>query len=259
MKSNVGMSKLVIGNLKMNILSPVERERYLNLFKKEIEKKELDRTEIVLCPPVVHIEQFKKELEGKVAIGAQNMFWEREGSYTGEISYQMIKNFGCDYVIVGHSERRSYFGETDKEVNLKVQAALKIGLKPIICIGETLEEKNRNQTMAVITKQLKNALASVHRTKAEQLTVAYEPVWSVGTNELPSSHAIMEAKVLIRKILVGLFEKKYAEEVKILYGGSVNVQSVKQVCQDPAMDGALIGRESLAPYEFIKIAEIING
>jgi len=252
------MQKLVVGNLKMNLLSPIERERYLNVFKKELEKKELNRTEIVLCPSVIHIEEFKKQLDESVSIGAQNIFWEREGSYTGEISYQMIKNLGCEYAIVGHSERRKYFGETNKTINLKAQAALKIGLKPIICIGETIEEKKRNQTMAILTKQLKEALLEVNRTKAEQIIVAYEPVWSVGTNELPSSHAIMEAKVLVRKILVQLFEKKYAEEVKILYGGSVNAQSVKQVCLDPAMDGALIGRESLVPYEFLKIAEIIN-
>jgi len=252
------MAKLVVGNLKMNLLSVVERERYLNLFRKEIEKKEFSRTEVCLCPPIIHLEVFKKELGEKIAIGAQNIFWEREGSFTGEISVAMVKNFGAEYVILGHSERRKYFGENNKTVNLKIQSALKTGMKPIACVGETIEEKKRNQTMMVITRQLKESLFEVNRTKAENITIAYEPVWAVGSDQVPTSNDIMSAKILIRKVLIELFEKKYAEEVRIIYGGSVSTQTVKETCLDPAMDGVLIGRESLTPYEFLKITEIIN-
>jgi len=252
------MDKLVVGNLKMNLLSPIERERYLNSFKKEIGAKKFRKTEIVLCPPSIHLENFRKNLGKKIKTGAQNMFWKREGSFTGEISPAMIKNFGCDYVIVGHSERRKYFCETNEEINLKVQEALKIGLAPIICVGESQIDRSTRQTLSVITKQVKETLKDISRTKAENIVIAYEPVWAVGTDVVPTAHEIMEAKLLIRKILVGMFEKKYASQVKIIYGGSVSSKTVQEVCLEPGMDGVLVGRESLMPYEFIKIAEIIN-
>jgi len=253
------MDKIVVGNLKMNILSPLEREQYFKLFKKESTGKKLSRTGIVLCPPAIHLEAFGKLKSKKTSVGAQNMFWERSGSYTGEISPAMIKNLGAEYVILGHSERRKYFCEKNDEVNLKVAAALRNGLIPIICVGETRTEKAGGQTLRVISKQTKEALAGINRVKAEQIIIAYEPVWAVGSDTVPTAHEIMEAKVLIRKILVNLFDKKYANLARILYGGSVNAKTAREVCVEPGMDGALIGRESLAPYEFIKIAEIING
>ena len=253
------MEKLVVGNLKMNILSPLEREQYFKAFKKGMIGKKLSRTGIVLCPPAVHLEAFKKLKSKKTDIGAQNMFWERAGSYTGEISPAMIKNLGAEYVIVGHSERRHYFCEKNEEVNLKVVSALRSGLNPIICVGETKTEKAGGQTLRVVSKQVKDALTGVSRVKAEQIIIAYEPVWAIGSGTVPTAHEVMEAKVLIRKILVDIFDKKYANLVKILYGGSVNAKTVKEVCVESGMDGALIGGESLIPFEFIKIAEIING
>ena len=252
------MDKLIVGNLKMNLLSLVERERYLSAFKKELGAKKFKKTEIVLCPPHVHIENFRKVLGKKVKIGAQNMFWKREGSFTGEISPAMIKNLGCEYVILGHSERRKYFCETNEEINLKVHEALKIGLRPVICVGESQMDKSTHQTMNVITKQVRETLKEVNRTKVENIIIAYEPVWAVGTDIVPTANEIMEAKLLIRKILVGMFDKKYASLVKIVYGGSVNSKTAQEVCVEPGMDGVLVGRESLTPYEFVKIAEIIN-
>ncbi len=252
------MRKLVVGNLKMNLLSSEDRDKYFELFKKEFKGKKLKDTEIVLCPPFIHIEAFKKISNDKIKLGAQDMFWEGLGSYTGEISGSMLKNFGCDYVIVGHSERRRYFCENDEEVNLKVNACIKAGLKPILCVGETKIEKATQQMLNVITKQIKKAFRGISRGKIENTIVTYEPVWAVGTDETPTVHEIMEAKVLIRKILVEMFGKKYAEQVLILYGGSVNSRTVKKLCNDPGMDGVLVGRESLVPHEFLKIAEIIN-
>lgn len=242
----------------MNILSATERERYLSNFKKELSAKIFRKTEIVLCPPFVHIESFKKGLGKKIKVGAQNMFWKKEGAFTGEISPVMIKNLGADYVIIGHSERRKYFCETGEEVNLKIIEALKIGLRPIICIGESAIEKDMHETMNVITRQLSDALSGINRSKIENVVIVYEPVWSVGSDNFPTTNEIMEARLLIRKILVGMFDKKYAEKVKILYGGSVNVKMAKAVCVDSGMDGALVGRESLVPHDLIKIAEIIN-
>jgi len=251
--------KLIVGNLKMNLLSPQEREQYISSLKKEIKGKKLAETEVVICPPSIHLDGFRKAISQNVKLGAQNVFWEPKGSFTGEISPLMLKNFGCDYVIVGHSERRRYFCENNSEVNLKINAALKSGLRPIICVGETKLEKDTNQTLSVITKQVKEALADVGRTKTGQLIIAYEPVWAVGSDKVPSANDVMEAKVLVKKILVDLFGKKYAEAVKIIYGGSVSAKTARDVCVEPGMDGALIGRESLTPHEFLKIAEIING
>lgn len=250
------MEKLVVGNLKMNLLNPQERERYLQSLDKELKGKKLKNSEIVLCPPFVHLEAFQKFK--KTGLGAQDMFPESKGSYTGEISPLMLKNFGCEFVIVGHSERRRYFSENNHEINLKLLAALKNGLKPILCVGETKIEKDNHETLRVISKQVKDALNNITRAKAQQIIIAYEPVWAIGSGLVPTANEVMEGKLLIRKILVELFGKKYAEMVRILYGGSVNSKTVKQVCVDSGMDGALIGRESMTPHEFVKIATIIN-
>lgn len=252
------MNKIVIGNLKMNLLSLSERSYYLESFKKGLTGKKLENTEVVLCPPFIHLEEFSKSMGDKAKIGAQNMFWEKEGAFTGEISPVMLKNFGCDYVIVGHSERRRFFSETDEDVNLKVIAALKIRLKTVICIGETKAERDKGETMRVVTRQIRGVLKEINPARADQIIITYEPVWAVGSDVFPTSHEIMEAKVLIKKILVNLFGKRYAVKVKIIYGGSVNAKMAKQVCLDPEMDGVLAGRASLTPHELVKIAEIID-
>lgn len=252
------MKKLVVGNLKMNLLNPQERDRYLAWMDKELKNKKLNNSEIVLCPSFVHLEAFKKWNNKKIKSGAQNMFPEDKGSYTGEISPVMLKSMGCEYVIIGHSERKRYFSESNHEINLKLISALKNGLKPILCVGESRVEKENHETLKVVTKQTKEALASVKRAKAEQINIVYEPVWAVGTDIVPTSNEIMEAKLLVRKILVEMFGKKYAEMIRILYGGSVSPKLVGQTCIDPGMDGALIGRESLMPHGFIKTAEIID-
>ncbi|MFA4817570.1 MAG: triose-phosphate isomerase [Parcubacteria group bacterium] len=261
------MQKLIIGNLKMNLLSPQERDRYLVWMDKELGSKsskggsarggKLKNSEIVLCPPFVHLEAFKKWNNKKVKIGAQDMFPEEKGSYTGEVSPVMLKNLGCEYVILGHSERRRYLSENNHEINLKLISALKNGLKPILCVGE-----NKNQEInAIILEQLKNCFKNVNRGKIDNVSVCYEPVWAISSNNpdhLPATNEIMSARLLIKKFLAERFGIKIAEKVKIIYGGSVNPANVKQTCIDSGMDGALIGRESLAPHGFIKTAEIIN-
>lgn len=252
------MKKIIIGNLKMNIVSQAEREQYLKTFKKEIATKKALQTEVVLCPPSIHLESFAKVLGKKVSLGGQNCFWEEKGSYTGEVSPAMLKNFACEYVIIGHSERRKYFGENNQTINQKILASLKNSLCPIVCVGETKDERKSGETMTVITRQVKEAFAGVTAGKLEKIVVAYEPIWSVGSDSIPTSNEIMEAKVLIQKILSQSFSKKYVERVRIIYGGSVSAKTVKAACIDSTMDGALIGRESLIPREFLKIVEIIN-
>ena len=253
------MKKIIIGNLKMNLISLEEREQYLKAFKKELVGKKMTNGEVVLCPPAIHLESFGKVLGKKVALGGQNCFWEDRGSYTGEISPLMLKNFGCEYVIIGHSERRKYFGENERTINQKVIASLRNNLSPIICVGETKAERQSGETMRVITGQVKEAFIGVAQGKLEKIVVAYEPVWSVGSDIIPTANEIMEAKVLIQKILSRSFPKKYVEKVQIIYGGSVSSKTVKQACIDSGMEGALIGRESLTPREFLKICKIING
>jgi len=252
------MQKIIIGNLKMNIVLPSEREKYLKLFKKTLVKENFLRTEIVLCPPAIHLENFQKSLEKKIFLGGQNCFWEDAGSYTGEISPLMLKNFGCGYVICGHSERRKYFFENNQTINQKVLASLKNNLIPIICVGETLEERQTGLTMQIITKQISEIFVGIAQSKLEKIVVAYEPVWSVGSDVIPTANEIMEARVLIRKILMGNYAKKNVEKVRIIYGGSVSVETVEKTCVASGMDGALVGRESLTPSEFFKIARIID-
>lgn len=242
----------------MNLLNVQERERYFKLFDKEPAEKIFSDIEIVLCPPFVHLEAFKKWKNKKIKLGAQNMFPESKGSYTGEISPTMLKAFECEYVILGHSERRRYLAENNHEINLKVLAALKNGLTPIICVGE-----NKGQEMAtVISDQLHNCLVGVSRGKIENAIICYEPVWAISSNNpdhLPTANEIMSAKLLIRKILVEKFRVKIAEKIKIIYGGSVAFSNVAETCVNSDMDGALVGKESLTPHEFLKIARIING
>ncbi|HPN54322.1 MAG TPA: triose-phosphate isomerase [Candidatus Moranbacteria bacterium] len=253
------MQKLIIANLKMNLLTLSERERYLESFKKELKNKNISDTEIVLCPPAVHIENFVKNNKSKaIAVGAQNIFWEERGSFTGEISAAMVKNIGAKYVIIGHSERKKYFSEDNRIANAKIRIALKNGLVPVYCIGETKEERLSGNTVDVIMKQMVEGLDEISSTKIQSIVLVYEPVWAVGSDEIPTGNEILEAKILIKKLLSHAYGPEIANKIKILYGGSVKAKTAEQVCLEPGMDGVLVGRESLVPSEFLKIAETIN-
>jgi len=253
------MEKYVIGNLKINLLTQAEREHYLNSFILELKKNKFSDSKIVLCPPLVHMEKFV-EFFGKseVEIGVQNSYFQERGSFTGEVSPLMIKNFGGKYVILGHSERRKYFGETDIIANEKIKLALKSGLRPVYCVGESADERKADHTFEVIAKQIADGLKGIPNTQADKLIIAYEPVWAVGTDLVPQSNQIMEVKILIRKILAETYSPELSEKIPVLYGGSVKSSSVKQICLDSQMNGVLVGRESLVPMEFLKIVSIID-
>lgn len=243
----------------MNLLTVVERDRYLESLKKELEGKDLSDAEIVICPPTIHLESFVNKIEDdNFSVGAQNIFSEDRGSFTGEVSAPMVKNIGAEYVIIGHSERRKYFNETNEIIKAKINSALAAGLVPICCVGETLEQRERGETTDVLTAQLHEGLADVPVSRITTVVIAYEPVWAVGSDNVPTSDEIMEVRILIKKVFAETFGLPVAERITILYGGSVKAATAKQLCTDPGMDGALIGRESLIPMELVKIAEIIN-
>lgn len=243
----------------MNLLTITERDRYLESLKKELKGKSLSDCAIVLCPPAIHLESFVGKIEeSDFSVGAQNIFWEERGSYTGEISAAMVKNIGAQYVIIGHSERRKYFNETNEIIKAKITSALVANLTPIYCVGETLEDRQAGKTTDVIISQLHEGLADVPISKIATVVIAYEPVWAVGSDAIPTSDEIMAVRILIKKIFADTFGLAVAEKVRILYGGSVKAATAKQACIDPGMDGALVGRESLIPNEFVKIAEILS-
>ncbi|EKE11967.1 MAG: hypothetical protein ACD_14C00054G0002 [uncultured bacterium] len=251
--------KLIVGNLKMNLLSTAERDRYFESFKKELKDSKVGNVQIVLCVPSIHLESFTKKIKSKsVEIGSQNIFWEEKGSYTGEISAPMVASLGAQYSIIGHSERRRYFGETSAQANMKIKVALKNKLTPIYCVGETKEEKENGDAAQVIIQQISEAFAGISSTQASKIVIAYEPVWSVGSDIVPSSDEILEIKILLKKIFVELYGLPVAEKISVLYGGSVKSELINQVCIEPGMDGVLVGRESLVPRDFFKIVKIIN-
>ena len=242
----------------MNPVSLVEFERYLDALEKELKGKEFEKTEIVVCPPIVYLQKLLDRKIENVKAGVQDVFWEYQGAFTGQISAGMVKSVGASYVIVGHSERRKYFSENEEIINLKLKAILKNGLNAVLCVGESAEERKRGQTSQVLKKQLKGVLFGTAPGKLEYISVVYEPIWAVGTDNIPTSDEILEAKIIIKKTIAEIFSPKSAEKMKLLYGGSVKSSCAEQVCLDPAMDGALVGRESLMPHEFVKIAKIIE-
>ncbi len=253
------MSKIIVGNLKMNLLTIAERDRYIESFERDVKVLEKGDVEIVLCPTSVNLGKFLEKIKIKnVSIGAQNIFWEEHGSFTGEISSLMVKNLGCKYVIIGHSERRKYFAENDEAINLKIRASLKDSLIPIVCVGESNEQRRAGETVKVISQQLSQSLLEVPISKVAEIVFAYEPIWAVGSDVIPSGDEILEVKIMIKKILVEKYGNSVAEKVKILYGGTVNSKNVSQVCLEPQLDGVLVGRESLIPNEFLKIASLIG-
>ncbi len=212
--------------------------------------------EKLICPPFTALSTVYKLLAGtEIKLGAQNMFWEPKGAYTGEISPLQLAEF-CQYVIIGHSERRAYFGETDAVVNKKVQSALKHRLTPILCIGESLEENTAGRVVEVLTRQLKEGLRDVRLTDGKQLVVAYEPVWAIGTGRSASAEGANQVvEGIIRPTLSGSFGEDIARSVRALYGGSVTPENARSFFAQPGIDGALVGGASLNKFDFIGIVQ----
>ncbi|MGI6679219.1 MAG: triose-phosphate isomerase [Dehalobacterium sp.] len=241
---------IIAGNWKM-FKTPDQAENLVNELKKLVQE---DRVEAVVCPPFVNLPGVLKALENTVIkVGAQNMHWEEEGAFTGEISPVMLTALGCEYVIIGHSERRQYFAETDETVNLKVKAALRHGLKPILCVGETLEQREAGIAETWVEGQVRAALADVESPDGEQLVLAYEPIWAIGTGKTASAEDAEKMLAHIRGVIKELFGKEKSEQMRLQYGGSVKPENIKELMAKPNIDGALVGGASLKADSFSRI------
>ncbi|HXY50476.1 MAG TPA: triose-phosphate isomerase [Terriglobales bacterium] len=243
--------KLIAANWKM-YKTPDQSREFFQDFLPLVAGHERD--EICVCPPFVDLPAAVESAKGSgVAIGAQDVHWEKEGAFTGEISTAMLLAVGCTHVIIGHSERRQYFGETDDMVNLKLKAALEAGLTPIVCVGEVLEEREAGLTEDVLRRQCLRAFHAISGKKAGKLVVAYEPVWAIGTGKTATPQLAADAHSLIRSEAAKAFGEEHANRLRILYGGSVKPENAKALMAEEEIDGALVGGASLDPKSFSAI------
>ena len=214
------------------------------------------KVDVAVCPPFTSIATAIAELKGSnIKVGAQNIHWADNGAFTGEISGAMLKEMGVEYVIIGHSERRQYFGETDETVNKRIQAALKYELKPIVCIGETLEEREGNKTEAVLEKQIKGAFAGISADDFKKIVIAYEPVWAIGTGRTATADQAQEVCAAIRKVIGELYGEAVAKATTVQYGGSMNDGNAAELLSKPDVDGGLIGGAALKAEKFAAIVK----
>ncbi len=246
-------TKLIAANWKM-YKTPAETREFFTAFLPMIAGH--TRDEVVVCPPFVCIAAAVEAATGsQVGIGGQNVFWEKQGAFTGEIAAPMLLASGCTHVIIGHSERRQYFGETDETVNRKLETALESGLTPIVCVGEVLEEREAGITEDVLRRQCVNAFRGISGKKAAKLVVAYEPVWAIGTGKTATPEIAAEAHMVIRGEASKAFGREFAGQLRILYGGSVKPDNAHALMSQEEIDGGLVGGASLEPKSFAAIVK----
>lgn len=244
--------KVIAGNWKMN-KTPEEAKAFMEEFLPLVKDTE---NEVIICAPFIDLKCLVKHFKGtNVSIGAQNMHWEETGAYTGEISGSMLKSIGVEYVIIGHSERRQYFAETDETVNKKIKAAFANNLKPIVCVGETLEQREQGITEEVITKQTRLALEGLTDEQVTNTIIAYEPIWAIGTGKTATSEDANNSIKSIREEICKIYGQNTSERVIIQYGGSVKSANARELFTMSDIDGGLVGGASLKPDEF---ANIVN-
>ncbi len=241
---------LIAGNWKMN--NNVEQSISL---VKQLSSSELSKNvDVLVCPTFTSLYPVLNELKGSsIKVGAQNMHFENNGAYTGEISPSMLKNLGVEYVIIGHSERRQHFGESDDLINKKIKAALKHGLKPILCVGESLDQREDGLEKETVRNQLLSDLDGVQINEGFEMVVAYEPIWAIGTGKTATSQQANEMSSFIRSVLADVFSASIANNILIQYGGSVKASNAKEIMSQSDIDGALVGGASLKADEFIQI------
>jgi len=247
---------LFAGNWKMN-KTLKEVEDYFDKFLKKLSEINLSDREIMIAPPFTSLAYCQSILKDKpLKLGAQNSCWEEKGAFTGEISPKMLKELGVEYVILGHSERRHIFGETNEIIARRVEGVYKFGLIPILCVGETLEERNKGKTLEVVETQLSEGLKAIKEIKENEPVIAYEPVWAIGTGITATPEQAEEVHLFIREKLKKLYSEEIAGGIRILYGGSVTPDNIKDLMKKPNIDGVLVGGASLDPEKFFKICSI---
>jgi triosephosphate isomerase len=242
---------LIAGNWKMFKTGP----EAVNFAKKLAALvSDVDNVDIMIAPPFTALAPVSDVVrDTRISLGAQNLFWEKEGAFTGEISAPMLTSAGCQYVIIGHSERRQFFGETDETVNRKLKAAGKAGLIPILCVGETEAQRENQKTFSVLDKQIRNGLEGLTLDEHHALVIAYEPVWAIGTGKTATPAQVQEVHAYIRDLIEKSFGNMLAKSIRVLYGGSVKPDNVSELMALPDVDGALVGGASLQADTFSKI------
>lgn len=247
------MKPFIVGNWKMYKTISEAEGLVLTIIDKMRGISESD-VEVAIAPPftaIYHINQVLQQTAIKLC--GQDMFWKKDGAYTGEISPDMLKDIGCQYVIIGHSERRQYFNETDETVNKKVLASLKEGLKPILCVGESLEQREEGKTISIISAQVKQGLKDVSYDQMKHSTIAYEPVWAIGTGKTATPAQAEEVHNKIRELLCEIFDIETVKKTRIIYGGSVKPDNIDKIMAETNIDGVLVGGASLKADEFARI------
>ena len=242
---------IIVGNWKMNktVGEALELIRQLKGANSGVEG-----VEVAVAPPFTSLYAVRRELDGSsIRLAAQNLYWEEKGAYTGEISSLMLRDLGCDYVIIGHSERRQLFGETDETVNKRIKAALRQGLNPIFCIGETLKEREEGRTFSIAGTQIQGGLVGIDEKEIKKVVIAYEPVWAIGTGKTATPEQAEEVHAFIRQKMEKLYNREVAQNIRIQYGGSVTPENVKGLMSQKDIDGALVGGASLKSEGFLKI------
>jgi triosephosphate isomerase (TIM) len=244
--------KVIAGNWKLNKDVP-QTEELLSGLKSAL-TFDLKGVRIIVCPPFTSLETADRCIKGSsMHLGAQNMYYEDEGAFTGEVSPKMLKSVGCEYVILGHSERRQIFGETDELINRKVKKAIASGLVPIVCVGETLDQREKNITAQIVTTQVRGVLKDISAEHVEKLIIAYEPVWAIGTGRNATPQQAEEVHLLIRTLLAELYTSTTAGKIVIQYGGSVKPDNAAELLWQPNVDGALVGGACLKADSFTAI------
>jgi triosephosphate isomerase len=246
---------IIAGNWKMH-KTIKEAIELANGLKRELFSLDYAKIELVLCPPFTALsEVYEVITDSDIQLGAQDVHWLEEGAFTGEISCKMLKDAGCKFVIIGHSERRQYFGETNETVNRKVKAALSDAVTPIVCVGEVLSEREKGLTFKVLDDHIKNGLKDINQDDVEKLVIAYEPVWAIGTGKTATPQQAEEAQKYIRDLLEKLYNKALADNIRIQYGGSVKPENIAELMKQPDVDGALVGTASLVLKSFVEIVK----
>ncbi len=242
---------IIAGNWKLNKTATETKELTEGL--KEL-LKDITEVDMVICPPFTSLNAASEIIkDSPIALGAQNMFWEENGAFTGEISASMLKDAGATFVILGHSERRQFFGETNETVNKKLKSALAAGLNPIVCVGENLEQRESNKTFDIVKNHVQNSLAGLSNEEMKKTIIAYEPVWAIGTGKTATKEQAQEVHQYIRKLFGEVFDEETASVVRIQYGGSVKPDNAAGLISQPDIDGALVGGASLKVDSFTQI------